>query len=117
MRLATNRANRPPSRTFPSTIEVEQKRPSPASRPHVGHCMVTAPFPIVITRPSLRPPARHHKTSGGRLGSHTYGRAVRADLRPVAAEFGRVEPHRDNRVGALRLGLLDHARDALLAAL
>src|SRR5215831_8811993 len=47
--------------------------------------------------------------------SRANSRPVRADLRPVAAHVGGVEPHRDDGVGALALGLLDHSFDHLLA--
>ena len=54
-------------------------------------------------------PRRVPRAPAGPVGlAHPRRGAVGADLRPVAAHIGGVEAHREDRVAALRLRLLDH---------
>ena len=64
-------------------------------------------------------PPRRNRAGGGvarRVGDRhgLYGRTVGADLRPHVADFGGVEPHRDDRVGAAGARLVDQPLIALL---
>src|SRR5437870_8007643 len=100
-------ANQPATSAAESAALVRSRRPGgisarswTSSAKHAAiadvSCAAIAATSRKPTEPGTLPPPRSHR------------RPVRADLGPVRAHLGGVEAHRDDRVGTLGLGLLDH---------